>query len=107
MIGTVPAFINAAHPNDVESLTLLLVQRDAMLLERDLMIERLKQIARMRRARFGASSEKLDTEIVQLELIVEDLESTLSAHEAHVVAGRAAERAADQTNEPYDAQLRR
>lgn len=51
-----------------------------MVLERDLLIEKLKlQIARMKRARFGASSEKLDTQIVQLELIVEDLESTLSA----------------------------
>jgi transposase len=54
-----------------------------MVLERDLLIEKLKlQIARMKRARFGASSEKLDTQIMQLELIVEDLESTLSAHQA-------------------------
>jgi len=61
-------------PSDVESL-------HAMVLERDLLIEKLKlQIARMKRARFGASSEQLDTQIVQLELIVEDLESTLSAH---------------------------
>lgn len=66
--------IKVTLPSDVESL-------HAMVLERDLLIEKLKlQIARMKRARFGASSEKLDTQIVQLELIVEDLESTLSAH---------------------------
>ena len=53
------------------------VQRNEVVLSR-LMIEKLKlQIARMKRVRFSASSEKLDTEIVQLELIVEDLESTL------------------------------
>ena len=49
-----------------------------MLVERDLLIEKLKlQIARMKRARFGASSEQHDSHILQLELIVEDLESTL------------------------------
>lgn len=70
-------------PSDVESL-------HAMVLERDLLIEKLKlQIARMKRARFGASSEKLDTQIVQLELIVEDLESTLSEHEAVAAAANA------------------
>lgn len=68
--------IKLTLPSDVQSL-------HAMVLERDLLIEKLKlQIARMKRARFGASSEKLDTQIVQLELIVEDLESTLSAHAA-------------------------
>jgi transposase len=59
----------AALPTDIDSL-------QAMLVERDLMIEKLKlQIARMKRARFGTSSEQLDTHILQLELIVEDLES--------------------------------
>lgn len=49
-----------------------------MLAERDLMIEKLKlQILRMKRARFGQSSEQHDTHILQLELIVEDLESTV------------------------------
>ncbi len=88
----VSSSIKVTMPSDIPSL-------HAMVLERDLLIEKLKlQIARMKRARFGASSEKLDTEIVQLELIVEDLESTLSAHEAHVVAAKAA----DQTNPSTD-----
>ncbi len=73
--------IKVTLPSDVESLHAMVHEREAMVLERDLLIEKLKlQIARMKRARFGASSEKLDTQILQLELIVEDLESTLSAH---------------------------
>ena len=68
--------IKVTLPSDIQSL-------HAMVLERDVLIEKLKlQIARMKRVRFGASSEQLDTQIMQLELIVEDLESTLSAHEA-------------------------
>jgi transposase len=39
------------------------------------------QIAALKRQRFGKSSEKLDQEITQLELIVEDLEQTAAAHE--------------------------
>ena len=59
-------------PQDVPTL-------QAMLVERDLMIEKLKlQIARMKRVRFGASSEQHDQHILQLELIVEELESTVS-----------------------------
>ena len=68
--------VKATLPNDIDALK-------AMLIERDLIIESLKlQIAKMKRARFGASSEQLtaqlalDTQIEQLELIVEDLEST-------------------------------
>jgi hypothetical protein len=63
----------AALPTDITTL-------QAMLVERDLMVEKLKlQIARMKRVRFGASSEQLDSQILQLELIVEDLESTQGA----------------------------
>jgi transposase len=66
-------------PSDIPTL-------QAMLVERDLLIEKLKlQIARMKRVQFGASSETLDSQILQLELIVEDLESTYSE-----VAGDAA-----------------
>ena len=80
--------IKVTLPSDVESL-------HAMVIERDLLIEKLKlQIARMKRARFGASSEKLDTQIVQLELIVEDLESTLSAQGTFATV---------QTSQPDDA----
>ena len=88
-------------PNDIEALKRLIAERDALIVERDvqakqqydallvrlqqkdaeasnlaLLIDKLKlQIAMLKRARFGASSEKLDTQIEQLELIVEELEA--------------------------------
>ncbi|TAG44442.1 MAG: IS66 family transposase [Betaproteobacteria bacterium] len=95
------ATIKRTLPSDVQSLHAMVLEREAMVLERDLLIETLKlQIARMKRARFGASSEKLDTQILQLELIVEDLESTLSAHQTNVAAAvtAAAADATAQTN---------
>jgi transposase len=67
----------------------LLAEKEALLIERDrviavrdaelyaktLQIEHLKaQLAVLRRARFGRSSEKLDREIEQLELILGELE---------------------------------
>ena len=49
--------------------------RDAELYAQTLHIEKLKeQLALMRRARFGRSSEKLDRDIEQLELLIGDLE---------------------------------
>jgi transposase len=90
------ATIKRTLPSDVQSLHAMVLEREAMVLERDLLIEKLKlQIARMKRARFGASSEKLDTQILQLELIVEDLESTLSAHQAGVKAATAVDTNSD------------
>jgi transposase len=66
-----PEHKSASLPRDIATL-------QAMLVERDLLIEKLKlQIARMKRARFGQSSEQHDSHILQLELIVEDLESTV------------------------------
>ena len=56
-------------PDDVEGLKSLVV-------EQAWMIENLKlQIAAMKRARFGQSSEALDTAIAQMELALEELES--------------------------------
>jgi transposase len=92
----------AALPTDIESL-------QAMLVERDLMIEKLKlQIARMKRARFGTSSEQLDPHILQLELIVEDLESTQAALPASATATMAATTLAseaDQANPARDVSM--
>jgi transposase len=73
-----------ALPSDIPTLHAMLAQREAMLFERDVLIEKLKlQIARMKRVRFGASSEQLDGQILQLELIVEDLETSYSAAVGH------------------------
>lgn len=57
--------------------------REAEVLHLRTLAEKLKlQIAQLRRERFGRSSEKLDEQIAQLELIVEDLEESASQHES-------------------------
>src|SRR5882672_7937770 len=62
-------------PEDVESLKRLVLAQHEQLQDRELLIEHLKlQIARLRRAQYGRSSEQLDAEIAQLELTLEDLE---------------------------------
>jgi transposase len=69
----------AALPDDVESLKRLVAQTRAALLIEQLTNERLRyQIAVLKRARFGRSSETLDTQIEQLELTIEDLESSVA-----------------------------
>jgi transposase len=75
---------HAALPNDVESLQeLVIAQRAALaaahltLVSRDVEIEKLKiELARLKRLRFGRSSEKLDGQIAQLELTLEELEAS-------------------------------
>ncbi len=79
--------------------TAVLAERDAQLAERDrviavrdaelyaktLQIEHLKaQLAILRRARFGRSSEKLDREIEQLELLLGDLEEGVAESKERV-----------------------
>lgn len=67
--------MTTALPNDTEALKRMLVRSQAELLESRLMVEKLKlEILRFKRAKFGASSERL-TELAQLELLVEELES--------------------------------
>ena len=75
----------AGHtPQDIADLQRLLAQRDAdiarqsaELQARDLLIEQLKlQLAHLRRHRFGSKSEALDKIINQLELALEEAEST-------------------------------
>src|SRR5438067_4286289 len=81
-------------PDDIDTLKRLLIERDAeverrraqveeqraeVLLAR-LMIEKLQlEIARLRRIQFGRRSERHDTRVTQLELMVEELETTLAA----------------------------
>jgi transposase len=62
--------------------------RDAEIYAKTLHIEKLKaQLAVLRRARFGRSSEKLDAEIEQLELLIGDLEEGQAESEAREDAG--------------------
>src|SRR5665213_1343461 len=74
-------------PDDVDALqalvreqAALLETKDVELRSKDLRIEQiLAQLARLRRMQFGRSSEKLDREIEQLELGLEDLHETEGA----------------------------
>jgi transposase len=70
----------ARLPSDVESLQRLVREQQAQLLSRDVLIEQLKlQLARLKRMKFGRSSEQLDAQIAQLEFSLEELEANASA----------------------------
>src|SRR3546814_15969392 len=57
-----------------------LAAKEAELHTRDLLVEKLKaQLAVLRRVRFGASSEKLERSIAQLELALEEIEASEAA----------------------------
>jgi transposase len=76
-------------PETTEELRQLVLKQRVALAERDGIIERLKaQLAWLRRQQFGRSSEKIEREIEQLELQLEDLEETSSAR----IAAREPER---------------
>ena len=96
----------AALPDDVETLRRLVLEQRRQseqlaeqleqarsgLIEKALEIEKLKaQLARLRRMTFGRSSEKLDRQIEQLELMLGDLEETLGQSEQRVPDHPAAE----------------
>lgn len=71
----------APLPSDVESLQRLVREQQAQLLSRDVLIEQLKlQLARLKRMKFGQSSEQLDAQIAQLELSLEELEVNAAAN---------------------------
>src|SRR5580704_13825992 len=70
----------ARLPSDVESLQRLVREQQAQLLSRDVLIEQLKlQLARLKRMKFGRSSEQLDAQIAQLEFSLEELEANAAA----------------------------
>lgn len=65
--------------------------RDAEIHAKTLHIEKLKmQLAVLRRARFGRSSEKLDRDIEQLELLIGDLEEATAESDARAAAANPA-----------------
>ena len=84
----------------IAALEVLLAERDAALADaraelaaRDLLIETLRvQIARLKRMQFGKSSEKLEREIAQLELALEELEAEAATAEQRKGAPAKAER---------------
>lgn len=70
-------------PDDVEALRAIIAAQALQLAKRDSLIDKLKaQLAVLKRARFGASSEKIERSIEQLELALEDIE----AGEAEIAA---------------------
>lgn len=76
-----------AQAANLEKLTAELTAAKAGLMAYALQIEKLKfQLARLRRQRFGSSSERLDREIAQLELQLEEFEATKAAAEAKAEA---------------------
>src|SRR5262245_22802044 len=78
----------AALPDDIDALKALVLEHQARLATRDTEIEHLKLLlAKLRRMQFGRSSEKLNKEVEQLELRLEELQGA----EAEVAAARKAE----------------
>jgi hypothetical protein len=74
-------------PTDVEALQKLVREQAALLQSKDLEIERLTaRIAKLRRMQFGRSSEKIDAEIEQLELLLDDLHETEGAKADRIAA---------------------
>jgi len=65
-----------ALPSDPESLRAIIAAQAAELRAQGTLIDKLKaQLAALRRVRFGASSEKIERAIAQLELTLEDIEA--------------------------------
>ena len=75
---------HASLPEDINALKQLVIEQRALLaaqeeqlLSRDVLIEKLKiELLRLKRMRFGRSSEQLDAKIAQLELTLEELEAS-------------------------------
>jgi len=104
MLSCMPTVDPSNLPDDVESLkALLLASHQSLIASQDqkaaLQVEYQKlskhtlaltqqlavmeqQLAALRRARFGKSSEKLDANILQMELMIEDIESTIAELES-------------------------
>ena len=73
---TPPEEIAAALPDDVVALKALVLEKCAQLATRVAEIEHLKLlIAKLRRMQFGRSSERLDRQIEQMELCLEELQT--------------------------------
>lgn len=77
-VGKIPPVQDAASlPNDIESLKRIVLEQRALLLSREVLLEKLKiELMRLKRMRFGRSSEQLDAKIAQLELTLEELEAS-------------------------------
>jgi transposase len=94
-------------PDDVESLRAIIAEQAVRLQARDSLIEKLRaQLAVLKRARFGRSSEKIERTIAQLELALEDIEAA-EAEAAPPVAATAAKSRAKPSRQPLPDHLPR
>src|SRR6267378_2184263 len=85
-----------------------LLRKEEQLSSRDEEIERLKLlIAKLRRMQFGRKSEKLDWEIEQLELKLDELEAHRAQHTAGPLAASTVNRMAKRARQPLPAHLPR
>src|SRR5215475_13086268 len=102
-------------PNDIEEMKRLylaqaaeLAAAKAGLMIYALEIEKLKfQLARLRRQRYGSSSERIEREITQLELRLEELEAAKAEAEAKGEAAPPAAPAATATKAPVPAKSKK
>lgn len=95
---------------DANALRALILAQHDLLQSRDIQIEHLKLlIIQLRRMRFGRKSEKLDKQIEQLELRLEDLEASQaqSVQAAPEIAQPAVERASQPVRRPLPEKLPR
>lgn len=70
-------------PDDVHVLKQMVLERDALVASQELQIEHLKiLLGRLRKERFGRSSETLDLQIAQLELALEELQGSQNTQRA-------------------------
>src|ERR1700692_4259408 len=92
--------LEALNPTELKD---LIVSQHELIVSRDSEIEQLKLlIAKLRRMQFGRSSEKLDRQIEQLELRLEELQTSQAEKTAAHVAARPA-----LSNQPAPAPVRR
>lgn len=88
-------------PSDPDALRAFAAVLQAELYAKTLHIEKLKaQLATLRRARFGQSSEKLDRQIDQLELVIGDLEEAEAENEARQGSAAASSGSTSPTRPP-------
>ena len=95
------SLVTAELPSDPDALRAFAAALQAELYAKTLHIEKLKaQLAALRRARFGQSSEKLDRQIDLLELIIADLEEAEATGDARREATAAAPEAVPVPSSP-------
>jgi len=97
-----------ALPRDPASLRAIIAAQAAELRAQGTLIDKLKaQLAALRRARFGASSEKIERAIAQLELTLEDIEACAAQERPHEPASPGRQERAKPARQPLPDHLPR